>query len=247
MIHSLRRGVLVFVLVVCASATVLAVPITYYGIDAGAGPSSPRPNSDATAATFDAAASALGTVSIVDFESAPLGYFASVTVAPGVTASMSGMANDFSCGITTDTGDNIVGYNTTAGGARHVRAVPTYGIGTCTLAFAFDDPINSWGAYITGLGTAAGDLHIVYDDGTVQDHAVSGNSSGGSIFFGLTDAGKQFSQVALELRGVTSTSRDNYSVDDMRYVGTGEPAIPEPTTLALLGLGLLGVVRKRRK
>ena len=49
--------------------------VPYTATDAGAGYTDPHPNSDAEAALFDTAASGLGSESIVDFESAPVGSF----------------------------------------------------------------------------------------------------------------------------------------------------------------------------
>ncbi len=238
-----KAGILCVALLLAKTA--LAVPVTYYGIDVGVGPGGSRPNSDAAAASFDAALSAAYT-QVVDFESASLGYFTSLTVAPGVTATMTGMANSSSCGITNVPGTSILGYNTTSGGARHLRAVPVFGIGTCIIDFDFDIPSMAWGAYITGLGTANGNLFLMYDDGSVQQHSVMGNTSGGVLFFGVIDPGKVFSEVSLELRNVTG-SRDIYSIDDMRHT---QGVIPEPATFALVGVGVagaLGLTRRRRK
>ncbi|RLT20429.1 MAG: hypothetical protein DWI29_03865, partial [Planctomycetota bacterium] len=64
--------------------------ITYSASDAGAGPADPRPNSNAMAASFDSNASALGSLSIITFESAPLDAFTNLTISPGISISGSG-------------------------------------------------------------------------------------------------------------------------------------------------------------
>lgn len=48
-----------------------AVPIIFSGSDQGANSTDPRPNSNAAAAAFNAAAAALGTNNLITFESAP--------------------------------------------------------------------------------------------------------------------------------------------------------------------------------
>src|SRR5664279_913967 len=59
---------------------------TYSGFDNGAS-ARPLANSDAAAAAFDAAT---GNLPIITFESAPLGSFSSLVVAPGVTLTGAG-------------------------------------------------------------------------------------------------------------------------------------------------------------
>src|SRR6476659_8251114 len=61
----------------------------FSGVDPGAGPTSPRPNSDSAAAAFNVAAAGLGHVSLISFEDQPTGQFSSMTVFPGVTVSQS--------------------------------------------------------------------------------------------------------------------------------------------------------------
>ena len=65
-----------------------ALPITFTGADLNVVPGSPSgPNSTAAAASFGKAAALLGNVSIITFESAALGGFTNLTVAPGVSIS----------------------------------------------------------------------------------------------------------------------------------------------------------------
>ena len=90
-------------------------------------------------------------------------------------------------------------------------------VGTATLDFSFETPIQSFGTYVVGLGTANGDLSIEFNDGTARSVSVQGNSRGGTQFVGFTAPGASISRVRLALRNVEGGSRDNFSVDDVRY------------------------------
>ena len=57
--------------------------VTYIGTDPCAGPGSPIPNSDAAAANFNAAAAALGSVSLITFESCATGQLLQPDRRPG--------------------------------------------------------------------------------------------------------------------------------------------------------------------
>jgi hypothetical protein len=220
--------------------------VTFFGIDPGAEPTSPRPMSNAAAASFDAAAAALGPITLDTFESAPLGDFTMLS-RPGYAITKTGTTAEG--GILNAPGSSILGYNTTAGGSRYLGVWPIFDVGTTTVNFDFDSPVQAWGAYITGLGTAAGDLHVVFNDGTARDLSVTGSPAGGSLFFGFTDEGTFISRISLELRGVIGT-RDIFAVDDMRFVPSGG-AVPEPSGLVLFAFGVLGLFghygRRRRQ
>jgi len=243
----MRACLFALICFVACSGHAQAAIIIFSGSDPGVGPGGARPNSNAAAASFDAAAGALGTVNTINFESAPLGNFAALGLGSGVTATLAGTAIDSNAGITDVLGDSTLGYNTTAGGSRFLRVVPIFDIGTASATFDFDTPVQAFGTYVTGLGTAAGALHVVFSDGTAQDLSVAGSPSGGVQFFGFTDEGKLISSIQLRLTGVTG-SRDIFSVDDVRFVAASE-AVPEPSTLAIFavaGLGA-GVYLRRRK
>jgi hypothetical protein len=161
----------------------------------------------------------LGSLNLIDFEALSLGNFVSLQVAPGVTATLSG--TDVEGGIVADGlgfwGTSVLGYNTTTAGEQFIGFEPIFDIGTASIEFSFDFPIQAFGAYITGLGTANGDLFVEFDDGSVQSLPVVGNSSGGVLFFGFTDAGAAIVGVTLELADVFG-SRDISGVDDVRIV-----------------------------
>jgi hypothetical protein len=220
-----RSSVLTLFLMVFALATSANAGITTYsGFDLGA--NAPGVNSNTAAASFDAAAPG---DSIITFESAPLGPFASLTAAPGVTitgtdyyGSNQTIRNSTGCT------NALCGNNTTSGGSQFLYV---FG-GTATFTFA--SPVTSFGAYFGGLQVDG--INISFTDAggpeTVSLGPVDYNN-GGFSFVGFTDT-SAFSSVTV------NAINDFISVDDVRYGATSQ--VPEPSTLLLLGSGLAGLV-----
>lgn len=104
---------------------------------------------------------------------------------------------------------------------KYLGMALVFEVGTVTLDFSFDEPIQAFGTYIIGLGSANGDLVVEFADETAQSISVEGDARGGAQFFGFAAPGASISRVSLILRNVRGGSRDNYSVDDVRYVPTG--------------------------
>jgi hypothetical protein len=211
--------------------------VIYQDFDPGADSTDPRPNSIAEAAAFDTAAGALGVVNLIDFETVPLGFATNRVIAPGVVAQFVGTAGG--SGIIDGTGTTIQGYNTTLAGSRYLRVDPF--TGNSGVRFNFADPIDAFGAYITGLGTASGNLTAQFTDGSLVVLPIAGDDDGGVQFFGFTNAGASISSVFLRFQGAAS---DIFSVDDLRYV-----TVPEPSTWLLAGLGIAcpAAIRLRRR
>lgn len=211
-----------------------AALITYIGSDDGANSSDPRPNSIAAAASFDAAAASIATVSTIDFESAPVGAFSNLLVGAGVTIDGNDANNQDQRIENAPTGlpDRLFGYNTTAGGQNFASMFGG------TLTFSFIPGINSFGGYFSGLQLS--NLSVTFFDGTNQTVDIPTLSSG-IAFVGFTDVGKNISSVTVNAPG------DIIAVDDVRFGRAA--AVPEPTSLALLGMGVasLGGYRLRRK
>lgn len=218
-----------------------AGPTVYSGADPGANSTDPRPNSVAAAGLFDAAAGGLGAITLLDFESSPLGAFASLTPAPGVTVTGADISGNNQTVLNAPFGvpDNLFGYNTTSGGTQFVSL---YG---GTLTFTFADPIQAFGGYFSGLqGDIVGTETLTFSDGNSQTVDIP-NMSGGIAFVGFTDAGMSVSSILLTVHG------DIVGVDDVRFVKTGQQAggnVPEPGSLAfLVGVGVAGTLLGRRR
>jgi hypothetical protein len=217
--------------------------VTFEGIDFGL-PGNPRPRSDAAAARFDAAASALGNVNLIDFENVPLGRFSSLTVAPGVTVELVEPRPSNRAWIEDNSTPFIAGegFNTTVGGNQFLQFDPGF---NGTLKFSFETPVQAFGSYLTDVGGGFQDLSILFNDGTSQvfpiERFISSNAVGiGVGFFGFTDAGKSITDVSFELKLPLDSGdailSDTIGIDDVRYV-----PVPEPLTIlgssAALGIG----------
>jgi hypothetical protein len=219
----MRTSIAIF-LVALLAAPLQGALVVYSGSDS-ANSTDPRPNSDAAAASFDAAAAGLGPLSLIDFESAPLGLFNNFVVAPGVTMdgldafSLDQEIRDTPIGPP----DGLFGYNTTVAGSQFVSMIAG------DLTFSFSTPVHSFGAYISGLQLDF--TTITFSDGSSQTVPVPNPSStdGGIAFVGFTDAGLPISAITI------STIGDVLGVDDVRF-----GLVPEPSTLVLALIGLIG-------
>ena len=228
-------------LVPCTSS---AIVIEYRGSDAGAGPTDLRINADTAAASFDAAAGSLGAINIIDFESEPVGFSTPATI-DGVTFSFTGDVDTGVSGITTG-GDAILGYNTTLGGENFLRIAPAFGFSSLGLLLEFDTAISGFGAYFTGLEEAiSGTVSLWNIDGTFSVFNLTDLIGGGVEFLGITDDQLITKILFTETcDGGCAGSRDWWGIDDIRYITA---SVPEPSALALMGIGLLGMGFSRRR
>lgn len=210
------------------AASSQAALVVFSGADSGANSTDPRPLSDAAASAFDAAAGSLGSLNVINFESTPLGSFSSQTVAPGVTLSGT---NPLIVDAPYSTPDSLFGYNTTVGGTHFAQFFGG------SMTFTFATPIHAFGTYLTGV--QLDHLDISFDDGSAQSIPLV-NVGSGAQFLGFTDAGKSISSLTINMQ--TPTVGDVAGMDDVRY-----GAVPEPTTMATVGLGIAALLRRRRK
>jgi len=226
--------------------TALSQVTLFSGSDPGAVQSGPWPNSANAAAAFNTAAGLLGLVSTINFEALPLGQFASLTLAPGVTATQ-GSYDPTVGGIVTvgyaSPAGAPTGFNTTPGGSKFLGFVPGINIGSATLDFGFSPPIQAWGAYFVGLeSTVPGTLSVQFNDGSANSYPLLKLDPAGVEYFAFTDPKRSISHVTLTEGDILRGPQDIYGVDDVSFV-----VVPEPRMMSLFcfGMGALLLPRFR--
>jgi PEP-CTERM motif len=216
-----------------------AALVLFTGADDGAGSLANAPNSVAAAGNFDTAVAALDIEQTITFESSPLGTFSSLPLASGIT--LSGANVNSNPQSVVNTTSNIVitppctnatcGYNTTQGGSNFLLL---FG-GTAT--FSFGGSTEAFGAYLTGVQNL--NETVTFTDGTTQVVNIPNPGfDGGTTFVGFTDADKPIASITVNV------NNDIVGVDDVRYATS---RVPEPASLALLGIGVMGmgIIRRR--
>jgi hypothetical protein len=215
----------IFLAGVLSLANSVNAQITVYaGRDAGyPSGSSVRTQSDTAAAQFD---SVIGPHGVITFETTPTGSYTSLSLAPGVTLTGTTQSGGHQAISNAPTGSPSAhyGFNTTLGGSVFASEY------TGSLTFTFASPIDTFGAYFSGVEQTTGSL--TFNDGSSETipFATSAAGHGGLEFLGFTDPGAMISSITI------NAGTDIIGVDDVRY---RLAAVPEPRTGLLLGVGLL--------
>ncbi len=114
---------------------------------------------------------------------------------------------------------------------------------TLDNSMEWSSPVDFQGAWFSGP-----DFTSVYFEGYLAN-VLQGTSGSLAPSSTATFLAANFNNVD-RVRVVSAKDRDLYVMDDVTYnegQGNGEPVIPEPATMALLGSGLLGFAGLRRK
>lgn len=223
----MRNQIFAGLVAVLATADAGAVATTFMGFDAGSESLATSPNAVAAASSFDAAT-----------PTAKIDKFLS-PYNPDYTRTLGEFVNTTTCA-------SPCPYNTSDEGVYFLLTR----LGT-SVTFSFTSRfVDAFGFYLTGFQQVAGnelDVRVTYDDRSYGyfDLPLVG-SDRGTLFYGLTDVGRRIAEVSIE------TSNYIFGLDDFRYRFAPEvdpvdppPAVPAPPALALLGGGLLVLIRRR--
>ena len=230
-----------------------AAPVLFVASDLNVGnDGGPRPNSDAAAAAFDAAAAGLGDLNILNLEGLSTGFVPNIALGGGVNASFFNVEPAFS-GIRTSpgasgtTGD--LGFATS--GTKFLQVSPLSSGPDVLLALTFSHPVHGFGAYFTGLeNTIDGSVTLNFFDGSSQTLALPepGGNGGHVTFFGFTSAGAAVNSIVIREEGPFTGERDIWGMDDVR-VATPVP-VPASVGLGVVGMAMVGglsYLRRRRR
>lgn len=218
-------------------STVSAIPITYFGEDLTPGAVIPVGGAAETARNdFFSNLSGVGTET---FESLAGGQTEPFNLSfPGsnssITATLSGAGSTI-CDINTNCLPPAAGEFPTSGD----RWVAT-NIG---FDISFSEAISAFGFYGTDIGDFGGLLELTLSNGTTEVLTIDNGSENGSLlFYGFIDQTETYTNIAF---ANTAGGSDFFGFDDMVIGDAGQislhVAVPEPGTLSLLAIGLLGL------
>lgn len=233
--------VAVFAWLMLSSNVSTALPITYFGEDLDPGNTLPSGGSAEIAYNdFLAAISGAGTETMEGF--------AAGTTAP-LTLDFAGSADSISAYLTgTFTRPPYDAVTVVPFDGRFAISGTNYFQTSDPFDLSFSDPISAFGFFATDGGDGPGQLSLrlgISDGGEIDlivPHTVQESANGAVMFFGFTDFTTTFSSISFFN---SDAGHDFFGFDDWT-VGRAV-TVPEPSTLALLSIGLLGFAFARRR
>jgi len=230
---------------------VLSIPsvswaTVYFGEDLGAGEStalSTFPNASAARASFLSSLYGVGTEDFESFSDGDTSLSLNFPSAGTATLNGGGSVNRVVSG--------------TNGAGRYATSGINYWETGSGFSIDFTAPIAAFGFYGIDIGDFGGQVTVTLMGGITTTYNV-GNTinglGGGVLFWGVVDASNPFTRITF---GNTAAGTDYFGFDDMTIGSVSQvcgqagnppcPSVPESSSIALIGMGLLGLVWSRRR
>jgi hypothetical protein len=134
----------------------------------------------------------------------------------------------------------------TAGNAANIGVHPASGF-TNPLLLTFPSPITSFSLDILNGNIINVDYHLADNKGNSADFVLIPNLSGGTKTVGFAATGNVVTISAASGQIQPGGMTWDFLIDNIQFTTAGNSAVPEPTTVVLIGVGLtaLGLIRRK--